>query len=499
MLAAGMTTSAGLPLASGRCRFYLPSTLTPVSVYADSAAATPVSPPLILTAGGTGVAYTKVPTRMIVKDATDTNTVFDGLVNIERADQQFIQSAAINGGTETTMQAWLDAYTTSFGGSAGLWKIKTSSTASERNLIDILLDNATASVKSFGAAGDGIADDTAEIQAAINYVVSVGGGTVFFPPGTYLTSAPLTLSVVTSGITMRGVSRVSLIKNTNTATDCITVTANTTFSFVDLRVTHSSASTGKGIGHGGSPVNYIAVVDNVSIDGHATSLALGSGGGIITKSSMTTSSASTSAALVTLGQVTVVGGNFTSDAGICIQVTGGTLAAFGATLVPDVTLGIAGVDVSAANANLYAYGVRNIGSLPLGLRISASAGTIHHLGCDWIKVTDSRTGGPVAYTFAADGNFTPLPLRTDTIRVVVTAAAVVTINAAEASGFGRKFSLMLCRSTAGAVTWTFDASYVLQGGAAPAPTNGNMMISIFEYDPISSKYRETSRSASMAI
>ena len=81
----------------------------------------------------------------------------------------------------------------------------------------------------------------------------------------------------------------------------------------------------------------------------------------------------------------------------------------------------------------------------------------------------------------------------------MTAAAVVTINAAATRGFGPKFSLMLCRSTAGAVTWTFNAQYILQGAAAPAPTNGNMMISVFEYDPISSKYRETSRSASMAI
>jgi hypothetical protein len=40
----------------------------------------------------------------------------------------------------------------------------------------------TISVKDFGAVGDGVADDTAAIQAAIN---SITGGTVYFPTGVY--------------------------------------------------------------------------------------------------------------------------------------------------------------------------------------------------------------------------------------------------------------------------------------------------------------------------
>jgi len=48
-------------------------------------------------------------------------------------------------------------------------------------------------VKSYGAAGDGIADDTSEIQAAIAAAVAAGGGVVYFPAGTYLTSSQLLL------------------------------------------------------------------------------------------------------------------------------------------------------------------------------------------------------------------------------------------------------------------------------------------------------------------
>lgn len=44
---------------------------------------------------------------------------------------------------------------------------------------------------NFGAVGDGIHDDTAAIQAALNAAQQAGGGTVYLPVGTYLISAPL--------------------------------------------------------------------------------------------------------------------------------------------------------------------------------------------------------------------------------------------------------------------------------------------------------------------
>jgi parallel beta-helix repeat protein len=47
------------------------------------------------------------------------------------------------------------------------------------------------SVTNFGAKGDGISDDRASIQAAIDSLYPKGGGTVFFPKGSYLTSGYL--------------------------------------------------------------------------------------------------------------------------------------------------------------------------------------------------------------------------------------------------------------------------------------------------------------------
>jgi hypothetical protein len=45
------------------------------------------------------------------------------------------------------------------------------------------------SVKTFGAKGDGVKDDTAPIQQAVNLVYASGGGTILFPPGTYLVTS----------------------------------------------------------------------------------------------------------------------------------------------------------------------------------------------------------------------------------------------------------------------------------------------------------------------
>lgn len=51
----------------------------------------------------------------------------------------------------------------------------------------------TVSVKDFGAVGNGVTDDTAAIQAAVNAVRANGGGTVEFQPGQYLVSTTIDL------------------------------------------------------------------------------------------------------------------------------------------------------------------------------------------------------------------------------------------------------------------------------------------------------------------
>lgn len=53
----------------------------------------------------------------------------------------------------------------------------------ERTVGDKLRESV--SVKDFGAVGDGITNDTAAIQAAVDYVNAIGGGEIVFPTGVY--------------------------------------------------------------------------------------------------------------------------------------------------------------------------------------------------------------------------------------------------------------------------------------------------------------------------
>jgi hypothetical protein len=76
----------------------------------------------------------------------------------------------------------------------------------------------------YGAQGNGTADDTSSIQAAINAAQNAGGGIVFFPPGTYKITGSLTIT--SNGVSLLGASRqVCTIRQTVNTTTWLSISA----------------------------------------------------------------------------------------------------------------------------------------------------------------------------------------------------------------------------------------------------------------------------------
>lgn len=77
-----------------------------------------------------------------------------------------------------------------------------------------MIDGAVVNARDYGAVGDGVADDTAAINAAI--VACGNGGQVFFPSGTYRTTANITVA----NVCLFGVGEASIIKPDAAVNSC---------------------------------------------------------------------------------------------------------------------------------------------------------------------------------------------------------------------------------------------------------------------------------------
>ena len=180
----------GVILAGGKLYSYAAGTTTPAATYTSSSGGTAHTNPIIFDSAG------RVPSGEIWLTAgssykftlnTSTNILIATYDNISGINDQ------------TAINAALLAYEASIAASTGsslVGYLPAGTGAVASTTQNKLREHV--SVKDFGAVGNGIADDTAAIQACINAGTVgnyVGGYTVYFPSGTYKISGTLVSGV----------------------------------------------------------------------------------------------------------------------------------------------------------------------------------------------------------------------------------------------------------------------------------------------------------------
>lgn len=243
----GSRKTDGAPNASGQVWGLIVGTSTEAPLYADADGTILLLQPVVLDAAGKATIYISQAITIRVETSAGTSL---GEIDVEDAPGAIAVrnpgfTGTLPGGSQglggvTDLDAVLTLASASFGGAD--FQFIESPGAAQRT-IAARLREAYVSVKDWGAVGDGLVNDGAAIQAAVNRVLALGGGVVYFPPGTYLISSAITLTGGTS-ISFRGAGDASVIKNSSAGGNALTLANCTSFSIEQLKITHSSSGTG---------------------------------------------------------------------------------------------------------------------------------------------------------------------------------------------------------------------------------------------------------------
>lgn len=196
----------GKPLSGGKLYSYAAGTTTPQATYTSSTGATPHSNPIVLDAAGRipGAGELWVTLGQYYKFALVTSADvpvadWDNVSN-GNADLTYYTAGPSSLLTNGTVSSALDALSDEQTGSSVVGFLQSGTGAVATTVQSKLRE--WVSVKDFGAVGDGVTDDTAEIQAAINS----GATNIYVPPGSYKITSTITLST-TRDLTFKGAGR----------------------------------------------------------------------------------------------------------------------------------------------------------------------------------------------------------------------------------------------------------------------------------------------------
>lgn len=259
----GSRKSDGAANASGKVFLYSPGTTTLVAGYRDdslSEAWTPDGGGIPLDAGGRVKIWINDMIDVVVTDA-DGATIDTMLgYNKTRAEQIEIENDNYTGeltdssggvsqdlGGKTDLQTVLSSLALSAGGTDGKYQESTGST--QRKYRDVVRE-IHITPQDFSAAGNGIRDDTASIVSAIVEVNRLGGGELYFPPGTYDLSSALQLGTAltnATGVTFRGAGSGATILRQRTGATGIFFAYTTGLRVKGMTLTHATTSTGDAV------------------------------------------------------------------------------------------------------------------------------------------------------------------------------------------------------------------------------------------------------------
>lgn len=194
----------GVPLAGGLVYTYTAGTNTPQASYTTSAGSIAHANPIVLDSAG------RVPTggeiwltdavayKFVLKTATSTTIgTYDNVTG--NASGIYAAFAASSG---SSLVGFIQS---------GTGAVATTVQARLRESV---------SIKDFGAKGDGTTNDTTAFQNALTYLS--GGGELYIPPGTYIYTTTLNMSI--KGLTVRGCGKTSLLQFNGTG-NCIEIKA----------------------------------------------------------------------------------------------------------------------------------------------------------------------------------------------------------------------------------------------------------------------------------
>lgn len=175
------------PAAAYEVYTYAAGTTTPLATYSDAAGVSANTNPIILNSNGEASIY------------VTAGVSYDLVLKYPGGGAQIGATQRVIADGDSALRTDLAASTS--GGTLVAFK-QDGTGAVSRTVTDKLKESV--SVKDFGAVGNGVADDTAAIQAAINYATSTKKSLVIIPAGTYKITSSLTVGPTGNDIEIAG-------------------------------------------------------------------------------------------------------------------------------------------------------------------------------------------------------------------------------------------------------------------------------------------------------